>query len=62
MIQVKENLRSDPRYKLVEREEREVLFNGIISELKAAEIEVERAAKAKKEEVSSLSIFEVLER
>jgi len=55
MIQVKENIRSDPRYNLVQREEREGLFDAIIAELRAAELEVERAAKAKKEEeVSSL--------
>lgn len=60
MIQVKESLRSDPRYKLVQREEREELFDAIIAELRAAELEVERAARAKKEEeVCSLTLFVV---
>lgn len=59
MIQVKENLRSDPRYKLVERDEREDLFNAMVAELRAVEMEAERAAEAKKEEeVSSLCAFQ----
>ena len=49
-MQTKENLRSDSRYKVVKREEREEIFNAIIAELRAAELEVEKAAKAKKEE------------
>lgn len=49
-VQTKESLRSDSRYKVVKRDEREELFNAIIAELRAAELEVEKAAKAKKEE------------
>ncbi|VAH16507.1 unnamed protein product [Triticum turgidum subsp. durum] len=44
---VKENFRSDPRYKAVKHEERENAFNEYIAELKSAEREVEQAAKAK---------------
>lgn len=51
---VKENLRSDPRYKLVERDEREDLFNAMVAELRAVEMEAERAAEAKKEEEDKL--------
>ncbi|KHN45819.1 Transcription elongation regulator 1 [Glycine soja] len=47
---VKENLRDDPRYKCVRHEDREVLFNEYISELKAAEHAAERETKAKREE------------
>lgn len=55
---MKDSLRNDPRYKSVKHEDREVLFNEYISELKAAEEEAERAAKAKREEqVSVLFIF-----
>lgn len=53
---MKETLRSDPRYELVQREEREQLFNAITAELRAAELEVEKAAKAKKEEEVSLLV------
>ena len=56
MHQVKESLRADPRFKLVEREEREELFDAIVAELRAVELEVERAANAKKEEEVSLLI------
>ena len=49
-MQVKENLRDDPRYKCVRHEDREVLFNEYISELKAAEHAAERESKAKREE------------
>ena len=49
-IQVKENFRSDPRYKAVKHEERENAFNEYIAELKSAEREVEQAAKAKVDE------------
>lgn len=55
LVQVKDSLRSDPRYKSVRHEDREVLFNEYISELRAAEEEVDRAAKAKREELVSLS-------
>ncbi|XP_058090357.1 pre-mRNA-processing protein 40C isoform X2 [Magnolia sinica] len=51
---VKDGLRNDPRYKSVKHEDREVLFNEYISELKAAEEEVERAAKIKREEQEKL--------
>lgn len=55
---MKDSLRNDPRYKSVKHEDREFLFNEYISELKAAEEEAERAAKAKREEhVSVLFIF-----
>jgi hypothetical protein len=50
IIQVKENFRSDPRYKAVKHEERENAFNEYIAELKSAEREVEQAAKAKVDE------------
>lgn len=50
MLQVKDGLRDDSRYKAVKHEEREALFNAYISELKAADDEVEREAKAKREE------------
>lgn len=50
LMQVKENLRDDPRYKCVRHEDREVLFNEYISELKAAEHAAERETKAKMEE------------
>lgn len=51
---VKDNLRNDPRYKTVNREEREALFNEYIAELRAVEHEAERAANAKKEEQDKL--------
>jgi transcription elongation regulator 1 len=47
---VKDSLRNDPRYKSVRHEDREVLFNEYISELKAGEEESEREAKAKRDE------------
>lgn len=43
-------MRNDPRYKTVNHEEREALFNEYIAELRAVEHEAERAAKAKKDE------------
>lgn len=56
IIQVKENFRSDPRYKVVKHEERENIFNEYIVELKSAEQEAEQAAKAKMDEqVSQLN-------
>ncbi|KAJ1383066.1 FF domain, partial [Sesbania bispinosa] len=50
---VKESLRDDPRYKSVKHEDREILFNEYISELKAAEHAAERETKAKREEQAS---------
>lgn len=47
---MKDSLRNDPRYKCVKHEDREILFNEYISELKAAEEALEREAKSKKEE------------
>ncbi|XP_059308905.1 pre-mRNA-processing protein 40C isoform X1 [Lycium ferocissimum] len=51
---VKDGLRNDPRYKSVKHEDREALFNEYISELKAAEQEVARIAKAKHDEEDKL--------
>ncbi|XP_038697942.1 pre-mRNA-processing protein 40C-like isoform X2 [Tripterygium wilfordii] len=51
---VKDGLRNDPRYKSVKHEDREVLFNEYISELKAVEEEAERKAKVKREEQEKL--------
>ncbi|XP_061342129.1 pre-mRNA-processing protein 40C [Gastrolobium bilobum] len=51
---VKESFRDDPRYKSVRHEDREVLFNEYISELKAAEHAAERETKAKREEQEKL--------
>ncbi|MED6158668.1 hypothetical protein PIB30_034913, partial [Stylosanthes scabra] len=51
---VKESLRDDPRYKSVRHEDREILFNEYISELKAAEHAAERENKAKREEQDKL--------
>nr|XP_007131664.1 hypothetical protein PHAVU_011G031500g [Phaseolus vulgaris]ESW03658.1 hypothetical protein PHAVU_011G031500g [Phaseolus vulgaris] len=51
---VKESLRDDPRYKSVRHEDREVLFNEYLSELKAAEYAAERETKAKREEQDKL--------
>lgn len=47
---MKDNFRNDPRYKAVNHEEREVLFNEYITELKSAEDEAERSAKSKMDE------------
>ncbi|KAK3019663.1 hypothetical protein RJ639_003859 [Escallonia herrerae] len=47
---VKDSLRNDPCYTSVKHENREVLFNEYISELKSAKEEAERLAKAKREE------------
>ncbi|KAL0562158.1 hypothetical protein IC582_002610 [Cucumis melo] len=49
-FRVKDSLREDPRYRSVKHEEREMLFNEYISELKAAEEEKQRESKARKEE------------
>ncbi|ONK55246.1 uncharacterized protein A4U43_UnF6000 [Asparagus officinalis] len=51
---VKDGLKSDPRYKSVKHEEREILFNEYLSELKAAEDEAERTAKTKRDEHDKL--------
>ncbi|XP_075089547.1 pre-mRNA-processing protein 40C isoform X2 [Nicotiana tabacum] len=51
---VKDSLRDDPRYKSVKHEDREALFNEYLSELKAAEQEVARIAKAKHDEEEKL--------
>ncbi|TVU30315.1 hypothetical protein EJB05_21929 [Eragrostis curvula] len=51
---VKENFRSDPRYKAVTHEERENIFNEYIAELRSAEQEAEQAAKAKLDEQAKL--------
>ncbi|GAB2275236.1 hypothetical protein Dimus_009995 [Dionaea muscipula] len=51
---VKDSLRDDPRYKSVRHEEREILFSEYISELKAADDEAARVAKAKREEHEKL--------
>ncbi|PHT81167.1 Pre-mRNA-processing protein 40C [Capsicum annuum] len=51
---VKDSLRNDPRYKSIKHEEREALFNEYLSELKAAEQEVARIAKAKHDEEDKL--------
>lgn len=47
---MKDSLRNDPRYKSVRHEDREILFNQYISDLKAVEEEAERGAKAKRDE------------
>lgn len=57
VLQVKDSLRNDPRYKTVKHEDREILFNEYISELKSAEEELEQAAKAKKDEQVKILIF-----
>ncbi|PPD90762.1 hypothetical protein GOBAR_DD12307 [Gossypium barbadense] len=55
---VKDSLRDDPRYKCVKHEDREVLFNEYISELKAIEEKAERKDKVKKEEEDIEQILE----
>lgn len=56
--QVKDSLRSDPRYKSIKHEDREIFFNQYISELKAAEAESERVLKEKNnEEVGDLIYY-----
>lgn len=47
---MKDNLRSDPRYKSVKHEDREKLFNEYLAELKAAVEETAQKAKAKQDE------------
>lgn len=51
---VKDSLKSDSRYKSVNHEDREKLFNEYIAELKAAEQEIERKSRAKKDEEEKL--------
>ncbi|XP_064975820.1 pre-mRNA-processing protein 40C-like isoform X1 [Musa acuminata AAA Group] len=51
---IKESLRDDPRYKAVKHEQRETLFIEYIAELKSAVDEVERSAKAKRDEQDKL--------
>ncbi|KAF8672364.1 hypothetical protein HU200_049566 [Digitaria exilis] len=51
---VKDNFRSDPRYKATKHEERETIFNEYIVELKSAKQEAEQAAKAKVDEQTKL--------
>ncbi|XP_073276275.1 pre-mRNA-processing protein 40C isoform X2 [Primulina huaijiensis] len=51
---VKDSLKSDSRYKSVNHEDREKLFNEYIAELKAAEEETERKSRAKKDEEEKL--------
>lgn len=51
---VKDSIRDDPRYKSVKHEDREILFNEYISDLKTAEDEAERVAKAKRDEQEKL--------
>lgn len=51
---VKESLRNDPRYRSVDYEDREILFNEYIAELKSKEDEAAREAKAKKDEEDKL--------
>ncbi|XP_022992104.1 pre-mRNA-processing protein 40C [Cucurbita maxima] len=53
-LRVKDSLRDDPRYRSVKHEDREMLFNEYISELKAVEEEKQRESKAKKEEQEKL--------
>ncbi|XP_031383288.1 pre-mRNA-processing protein 40C isoform X3 [Punica granatum] len=51
---VKDNLRDDPRYRTVNQEDREILFNEYIAELKAAQHKEEQEAKAKRDEQDKL--------
>lgn len=57
-FQVKEDVRSDKRYKAVKHEERETLFEEYVAELKAAEVEAEQSSKANlDEQVCHYSIY-----
>ena len=58
---MKDSLRDDPRYKSVKHEDREVLFNDYLSDLRAAEEQVEKEAKAKREEQVWMVFCKVLE-
>ncbi|KAF3431769.1 hypothetical protein FNV43_RR26505 [Rhamnella rubrinervis] len=51
---VKDSLRNDPRYKSVKHEDREILFNEYLSDLRTTEEEGEREAKFKREEQDKL--------
>lgn len=51
---VKDSVRNDPRYKSVKHDEREVLFNEYVSELKAEEEGADRALKDKYDEEEKL--------
>ncbi|KAH7516632.1 hypothetical protein FEM48_Zijuj10G0155600 [Ziziphus jujuba var. spinosa] len=51
---VKDSLRNDPRYKSVKHEDREVLFNEYLADLRATEEEAEREAKLKRQEQDKL--------
>ncbi|CAI9097006.1 OLC1v1033288C1 [Oldenlandia corymbosa var. corymbosa] len=51
---VKDGLRNDPRYKSIQHEEREALFNEYISELRTAEKEKERLVRDKNHEEDKL--------
>ncbi len=53
---MKDDLRSDLRYRAVTRDDREKAFDAYIAELRAAEQEVEHAGKSKKDEEVSLSL------
>ncbi|XP_022146153.1 pre-mRNA-processing protein 40C [Momordica charantia] len=53
-LRVKDSLRDDPRYRSVKHEEREMLFNEYIFELKAVEEEKQRESKTRKEEQEKL--------
>lgn len=57
LLQIKDKLRDDPRYRTVRREDRETLFNSYVAELQAVELEAERKAKAKREEEVYFSSF-----
>lgn len=47
---MKDSLRSDPRYNSVKHEDRDILFNEYISELKASAEEEEQEVKRKRQE------------
>lgn len=47
---MKDGIRDDNRYKVVKYEDREVLFNEYIFELKVIDDEVEKVIKVKREE------------
>ncbi|CAA2980143.1 pre-mRNA-processing 40C isoform X1 [Olea europaea subsp. europaea] len=51
---VKDSLKTDARYKSIKHDDREKLFNEYISELKAAEKEIEGKAKTKQDEEGKL--------
>ncbi|KAL1828233.1 pre-mRNA-processing protein 40C [Daucus carota subsp. sativus] len=55
---VKDSIRNEQWYKSVKHEDREVLFNEFISDLKSAEQEAERIVKAKRDEEEKLKEIE----